>query len=100
VEERCKKPKVRGHRRLPRKQGEDTLVDLQVATINSVVVSNNQLGKFEVLVRKSLKRPVKRCNYKFEPLERVALKPGDLLLILEAVRRHSCTFHQPNLPVT
>ena len=75
-------------------------LDLHVAAINSVVVSNNQLSKLNVLVRKCLKCAVKRCNYKFEPLERVPLKPGDLLLILESVWCHPCAFHQPNLPVT
>ena len=54
VQQRRDQPQVR-HRRLARQQGEDALMDLEVAAVEAVVVHYHHGGGFDVLVLERLR---------------------------------------------
>ncbi len=102
MEQRCEEPQVTGDRSLPGQQRKHPLMDLQVHAVDPVIVGDHQLGEFEILVGERLQRPVEGADDEFDPFQRVALEPGDLVLVLDPVRNGLLLGggHQPNLPVT
>ena len=97
VQKRGDQAQVSGHRRLGGEEGEDRLVDLQVAAVDHVVVGDHQLGQLDVLVLDGLDGALERRDHQVEAVQGPSLKPLELLAILEAdlVRGH-----QPTFPVT
>jgi hypothetical protein len=96
VQERRDQAQVGRDRRLRREQGEDLLVDLEVAPVEPVVVGDDQLRELDVLVLDRLERPLERLADHVEPLERPDLEPAELLLVVEP----RLVDHQPTFPVT
>jgi hypothetical protein len=89
-------PQVGGDRGLGGEQGEDLLVDLEVAPVEAIVVRDHHLGELDVLVLDRLHRPVEALHHHVEALEGANLEPLQLLVVVEP----GSLGHQPTLPVT
>ena len=72
-------PEVARDGRLACQQREHTLVHLEVATIQPVVVLDHELGQLDVGVLDRLGDTVERLRYEVERAERLLLEPGELL---------------------
>src|SRR5436190_1054615 len=96
VQQRCDEPQVARHWRLRGEQGEDRLVDLEVAPVDHVVVGDHELGELDVLVLDRLDRAVERDGHEVEAVESALLEAGELGAEFGSRRG----LHQPNFPVT
>ena len=72
-------------RRLAPEQREHALVDLQVATVDPVVVGHDHAGQLDVLVVDRLERAVELGDDQVKPAHRLHLKPDQI--VTEAVAR-------------
>ena len=97
MQQRRHHPQVAGHRRLQREQGEQPLVDLQVAPVEAVVVGDDDRGELDVLVLERLQRAVQGRHDHVQRAQRLVLERAQLVLEAEPV---GLARHQPNLPVT
>ena len=74
--------------RLAGEQREDRLVDLEVASVDPIVVGDHQLCELDVLMGQRLERPVQLLDHEVEAGERVRFELRELLVEL-----------RPDLPV-
>ena len=74
VQEGGDQPQVGRHRRLGGEQGDQALVDLEVAAVDAVVVGDDDLGQLDVLVLDRLQGAVEGRVDHVEPLERACLE--------------------------
>src|SRR5215207_2407949 len=86
VKEGSHEAEVSGHRRLEREQGENSLVHLEVAAVDAVVVGDDHAGQLDVLVQNGLERPIEGADDHVETAEGLFLELGQLLLELQASR--------------
>jgi hypothetical protein len=96
VQQRGDEPQVARHGRLTGQQGEDPLVDLEVATVEAVVVEDDDLGELDVLVLQRFEHAVELLDHHLDPAQRRLLEAFELLLEVLA----PLAAHQPNFPVT
>src|SRR4051812_9118980 len=86
------------HWRLQCEQREDALVDLEIATVDSIIVLDDERRELDVLVMQRLDRAVERRRHEVERPERLLLEPVELVLeVLATTGGHP---DQPNFPVT
>jgi hypothetical protein len=79
VQQRRDRAQVAGHGRLQREQGEDPLVDLEVAPVDAVVVGDHDRRELDVLVAQGLEHAVEGRDDHVEGAERLDLEPVELL---------------------
>ncbi len=84
VQQRRHEPQIARHGRLQREQREDALVDLQVATVDAVVVGDHHLRELDVLVLERLEHAVELLDDQIEAAERVLLERLQLRLEVHA----------------
>ena len=68
--------------RLQRQQGENPLLDLQVAPVDAVVVVDDDRGELDVLVLERLERAVERGDDEVDPAERLLFEGAKFLVKL------------------
>ena len=76
--------------RLQGQQGEDPLLDLQIAPVDAVVVMDDDRRELDVLVLERLERAVERRDDEVDPAERLHLEVAELLLEVLAACRSAC----------
>jgi hypothetical protein len=69
VQQRRYGPQIRGHRSLKREEGEDPLLDLEIAPVDPVVVLDDDRGELDVPSLQCLERPVERRYDQVETAE-------------------------------
>ena len=74
MEERRDQAQVAGHRRLGRQQREHSLVDLEVATVDPVVVGEDEPGQLHVPRPHRLQRAFELQGYHVQPAHRLPLE--------------------------
>ena len=79
VEQSGDQPQVGRDRLLGGEQRQDRLVDLEVATVDPIVVGDHHLGELDVGVLDRLERPRQRLDDEIEATERPLLELGELL---------------------
>ena len=77
-------PQIARDRGLGSQQGEDSLVDLQVAPVDAVVVGNHHLGELHVLVSQRLQGTVELLQHHVKASEGSAL-PAPAAAALEVL---------------
>ena len=96
MQERRDQAQVGGNGRLRGQQGQNRLVDLQVATVDHVVVRDDQLGELGVAMLDRLDGAVELVDDEVEAPESPRLQLLELLVIFSA----SAASAQPNRPLT
>ena len=84
--------------RLQGQQGQDPLLDLQIAPVDAVVVVDDDRRQLDVLVLQSLERPIHRLDDEVDPAEGLDLEVAEFLL--EVLAAAGGSHRQPTLPVT
>ena len=102
MQQRRDDPQIAGDRRLAGQQRQDPLVDLQIATVDPVVVGDDHPGQLDVLVADRLQRAVELLEHQVHPAERLALELLQCFAELVTCLLHGLAglLHYPNLPVT
>ncbi len=83
VQEGRDQPQVGRHRRLRREQRDQRLVHLEVATVDAVVVGDDDLGQLDVLVLDRLQGAGERRADQVEAAQRARLEAFQFLLIFD-----------------
>jgi hypothetical protein len=71
---------IAGDGGLEGEQGEDPLVDLEIAPVDAIVVGDHHLGELDILVLERLEHAVELLDDKVEPAERALLELAQLQL--------------------
>ena len=79
VQQRGDEPQVARHGRLARQQGEDALVDLEVAAVEAVVVEDHHRGELDVLVLERLEHAVELLDDHVDSAESGLLEELELV---------------------
>jgi hypothetical protein len=84
VEYRRDQTEVARHGRLEREQRQDSLVHLQVAAVDEVVLGDHEARQLHVALLQRLQRPVERGDDHVQPFQGALLEDGELVLEVEA----------------
>ena len=96
VEQRRDDTQVGGHRRLGRQQRQNSLVHLEVAAVDAIVVGDHHRRQLDVLLLEGLERAVQRVDDHVEAPEGLLLQL--LKMLLELRPRFSHADGLPELP--
>ena len=80
VQQRRDHAQVAGHRSLEGEQRQDSLVNLEVAAVDAVVVRDDHARELDVLVLDGLERSIERRCHELQASERGSLQARELLL--------------------
>ena len=72
-------------------------MDLEVPSVEPVIVLHDDRGELDVVVLERLQRAIQRREHHVERTERLVLQGAQLVLEAESV---GLARHQPNFPVT
>jgi hypothetical protein len=82
--------KVAGYRRLKGEQREHALVNLEVSPVDSIVIGDDHLGQFNVLMLHRLERAIERRDHHRQRAESLRLEVSELFLEVRSRRlRHA-----------
>jgi hypothetical protein len=84
VEQSGDESQIRCHRGLGRQEGDETLVDLEIAAIDAVIVVGDDFRKLDVLVLDCLEGPVERAHDEIESTKGLGFQVVKLFLVLDS----------------
>ncbi len=86
MQQRRDDPEVARDGRLQGEQGQDALVDLQVAAVDAIVVGDHNGRELDVAMVQRLERAVERRDDEVQRAERLRLERRELLLEVDPLR--------------